>query len=206
MMAYAVGRIGCQIAGDGDWGIYNSAFKVDAANEVVVAAPRDFSDSVQAHSLFFLKSFESNESVNQAFFPKPGALSFLPNWFFAYNYPNNVNEAGIPLNGCEGRYCNGLPIPVFPTPMYETIGCTILFLLLWLLRKRIRVAGSLFCLYLFLNGMERFFIEQIRVNNKMNFLGMQPTQAEVIAVGLMLTGILGWIFLRTKYRATPQQL
>ena len=29
LIAYAVGRIGCQVAGDGDWGIYNSAYIAD---------------------------------------------------------------------------------------------------------------------------------------------------------------------------------
>ncbi|MER3463894.1 MAG: diacylglyceryl transferase, partial [Chitinophagaceae bacterium] len=34
MIAYAIGRIGCQVAGDGDWGIYNSAFQVDDNHEI----------------------------------------------------------------------------------------------------------------------------------------------------------------------------
>ena len=55
-------------------------------------------------------------------------------------------------------------------------------------------------LYLILNGVERFFIEKIRVNNKMDFFGLHPTQAEVIALALMLTGIGIWIFLNIKYR------
>ncbi len=29
MLAYAIGRIGCQVAGDGDWGILNSAYITD---------------------------------------------------------------------------------------------------------------------------------------------------------------------------------
>src|SRR5664279_1779278 len=35
MIAYAIGRIGCQVAGDGDWGIYNSCllYTSDAADE-----------------------------------------------------------------------------------------------------------------------------------------------------------------------------
>ena len=47
MIAYAIGRIGCQVAGDGDWGIYNSAYKVDGTNEVVLAVPNDFRDTVK---------------------------------------------------------------------------------------------------------------------------------------------------------------
>ncbi len=197
MIAYAVGRIGCQVAGDGDWGIYNSAFKVDpVTNEIVAAQPAEFDSAVVAHGDFFL-THPNLEHTAVA----PGALGFLPNWFFAYNYPHNVNEVGVPINGCTEKYCNQLPVPVFPTPFYETLACTLLFLLLWALRKRMGVPGALFALYLFLNGMERFLIEKIRVNNKMNFLGMHPTQAEVIATGLMLTGIVLWFVVAQKNRA-----
>lgn len=150
MAAYAVGRIGCQVSGDGDWGIVNKA-------------------------------------------PKP--FSWLPNWLWAYNYPHNVNEAGEPIAGCIGKFCTQLPEAVYPTPLYETIIGLLLFGILWGLRKKLRPYGALFCLYLILNGIERFFIEQIRVNNRLNFLGFQPTQAEVIAVGLVLFGAGLWIYL-----------
>jgi phosphatidylglycerol---prolipoprotein diacylglyceryl transferase len=206
MIAYAIGRIGCQTAGDGDWGIYNNAYKVDVSNKIVLAAPNDFSDSVNKHASFFSTHYENIQDVHHTAFLKPGALSFLPNWFFAYNYPHNVNETGVPIAGCEGKYCNQLPIPVFPTPFYETIACTLLFFLLWAFRKRIQPAGGLFCLYLVLNGLERFFIEKIRVNNRLDFFGLHPTQAEVISAGLVITGIVLWIFLRNKYRTTPQKL
>ena len=137
---------------------------------------------------------------------KPGALGFLPDWFFAYNYPHNVNETGIRIPGCDERYCNQLPVPVFPTPLYETLVSTGLFLLLGALRKRVGPSGALFCLYLILNGLERFFIEKIHVNNRLDLLGLHPTQAEVISLGLVFTGIVLWIILRYKYRTTPQKL
>jgi prolipoprotein diacylglyceryltransferase len=61
------------------------------------------------------------------------------------------------------------------------------------LRKRIRLHGVLFSIYLILNGTERLIIEQIRVNIRYDFLGMKVTQASVIAVLLILMGI-GLIF------------
>ncbi len=203
MIAYAIGRIGCQVAGDGDWGIYNSAFALDSSSNIVVAQPGDFERAAQANADYFIKEGH----MENAYFPKPGALSFLPNWFFAYNFPNNVNEAGVPIPGCDDRYCNQLPVPVFPTALYEVIACTLLFFLLWGLRKRLSPPGAVFCLYLILNGLERFMIEKIRVNVKMeNFLGMQPTQAEVISFFLVLAGILGWVFLKYKYRASAERV
>jgi prolipoprotein diacylglyceryltransferase len=82
---------------------------------------------------------------------------------------------------------------------------TALFFLLWALRKRLKVAGTLFAIYLFVNGLERFLIEQIRVNVKMNF-AWGPTQAELIAIGLMIGGIILFILLVTKYRTTKKQV
>jgi phosphatidylglycerol:prolipoprotein diacylglycerol transferase len=202
MIAYAVGRIGCQVSGDGDWGIYNSAYTVDANNKIVEAVPADYDRALQTHAPYMNARWRESGGVPEhKAFKGPG---FLPNWFFAYNYPHNVNEDGVPLAGCtEKQYCNALPVPVFPTPLYEFIAGTGLFFLLWSLRKRIRPAGALFCLYLIVNGIERFLVETIRVNNRINFLGLRPTQAELIAVALVLTGAIGWVLLARKNSASP---
>ena len=151
MLGYALGRIGCQVSGDGDWGIVNKN-------------------------------------------PKP--FSWLPDWMWSYNYPHNVNEAGIPIPGCtDTKYCMVLPEGVYPTPFYETILCLILFLVIWSLRKRFKVPGTLFAFYLVLNGLERFFIEKIRVNNRLDIFGFRPTQAEVISSLLIITGLVLWYIL-----------
>jgi prolipoprotein diacylglyceryl transferase len=160
MLAYGVGRIGCQVAGDGDWGIPSNL----------------------AH--------------------KPG---FLPDWMWSYTYPHNVNEAGkIKIPGCEGKYCNELEMGVYPTPLYEVIVCLILFLILWFLRKKLKVPGTLFALYLIFNGLERFFIEKIRVNNRLNIFGFHPTQAEVISTLLFAGGVVLWIVLKKRTKNLPQ--
>lgn len=154
MFAYAAGRIGCQMSGDGDWGIVN-------------------------------------------LMPKP--VSWMPDWLWAYRYPNNVINEGIPIPGCTGPYCHQLAQPVFPTPLYEIIICFMLFLVLWYFRKKLKVPGQLFGLYLLLNGLERFFIELIRVNTRYESLPLQPTQAELIAGLLIISGL--YIFIRTSKRA-----
>jgi prolipoprotein diacylglyceryltransferase len=99
-----------------------------------------------------------------------------------------------------------LPYAVYPTPLYETITCTVLFFVLWVLRKKLRPAGSVFALYLILNGVERFFIEKIRVNNRIDLFGFHPTQAEVISSGLVIVGICIWIFLYTKYHSSVKRV
>jgi len=150
MLAYGTGRLGCQLSGDGDWGIVNLA-------------------------------------------PKPEWMSFLPDWFWSYSYPHNVISSGVPMEGCFGRHCMILPQPVFPTPLYEAIICIALFFVLWSVRKKLSLPGTVFSLYLLLNGIERFSIEHIRVNNKFMFLGMNLTQAEIIASCLILLGTTGLI-------------
>ena len=89
-----------------------------------------------------------------------------------------------------------LPDPVFPTPLYEAIACILLFVVLWRLRTYFVNPGQLFSTYLLLNGMERFTIEKIRVNNIFNIAGFDMTQAEVIALVLMLLGISGLIYFK----------
>lgn len=144
MLAYSVGRIGCHMSGDGDWGITN---------------------------------------LN----PKP--FSWLPDWLWAYKYPNNVANEGIPIPGCIGKFCHELAQPAYPTPLYEVIVCFILFLILWKIRDRIKLPGMMFGIYLMMNGVERFFIELIRVNTKYNVAGIQFTQAEFLSCIMFLSGL-----------------
>jgi phosphatidylglycerol:prolipoprotein diacylglycerol transferase len=204
MIAYAVGRIGCQVAGDGDWGIYNSAYQVDQSSKITLASDSSFQKTLEAHSTFFLNenNHKTLNDIPRKNFKKPGVLGFLPTWFFAYDYPHNVNEHGVPLAQCnDKKYCAHLPSPVFPTPLYEVITCAILFVVLWTARKKLKVPGTLFALYLMLNGLERFLVEKIRVNTQLTIFGFHPTQAEVISTLLFLSGLAIWIGLKRKNAA-----
>lgn len=159
VIAYGVGRIGCQLAGDGDWGIVAS--------------------------------------------PQPDWW-FLPDWLWSYDYPMNVNKEGIPIEGCQWIYCNRLLQAVYPTPLYETIASFLIAGFLWAIRKRLKTPGMLFFIYLFFNGIQRFSIEKIRVNVKYEWLPFQPTQAELIALVLMIIGVAGAIWLWRKNKKTDQ--
>jgi prolipoprotein diacylglyceryltransferase len=164
MLAYGVGRIGCQLSGDGDWGVNNLA-------------------------------------------AKPDWMSFLPDWMWSYNFPHNVIHSGIPMEDCGAKfwepYCYQLANPVWPTAFYEVVMCLLIFSFLWAIRKRIRIPGMLFCIYLAMNGVERFFIEKIRVNTEYNILG-GITQAEIISFCLVLIGLLGCIILYRNNKKTIQ--
>ncbi|HXA46277.1 MAG TPA: prolipoprotein diacylglyceryl transferase [Burkholderiaceae bacterium] len=134
MLGYALGRIGCQISGDGDWGLAaNMALKPD----------------------------------------------WLPMWLWAQTYDNNIFGQLI------------APPGVYPTPLYETFMGVTCFALLWIFRKHPFRAGWLFSIYLLLAGVERLFIEQIRVNPVLNIGGFHATQAELISIALIVLGLIG---------------
>jgi phosphatidylglycerol---prolipoprotein diacylglyceryl transferase len=203
MLAYAVGRIGCQVSGDGDWGIYNSAYTSDAYGNLSLAAPGDFDKSVQKYETFFLQGTIQDSTgktlrvtdrtyASKAEIPHRNwkGVSFLPKWFFAYSYPQNVNNDGVPMPGVKEEHYSVLPMPVFPTPLYETIICTLLFLLIWVFRRKIKKPFVTFGIYLILNGIERFVIEIVRVNKQYLVGASSFSQAQEIAIGLIVAGVL----------------
>lgn len=159
LIGYAVGRLGCQFSGDGDWGIVNSS--------------------------------------------APPSWWFLPNWAWSYTYPHNVLNEGIQMEGCVWQYCHQLAEGVYPTPLYETFFSLVIFGILWALRKKIRIAGMMFFLYVFFNGLERFFIEKIRTNPDLQVLGFQATQAEYVAFLMIVIGLAGmaWLY----FKRVPHQ-
>jgi phosphatidylglycerol---prolipoprotein diacylglyceryl transferase len=199
MFAYGWGRVGCQVAGDGDWGIINSAFVTDANGGVQLSNNANaFTRTLTENAGFYVSQFGSLDVPHASVKPFLG----LPNWLFAYSYPHNVNNEGIPLFGCTwDYYCNHLPLPVFPTPLYEIFVCLILFGILWSIRKKFTIPGRMFAVYLIMNGVERFLIEHIRVNTQYHFLGINPTQAEIISLGLVISGIfLYWYAPKMKFK------
>jgi phosphatidylglycerol---prolipoprotein diacylglyceryl transferase len=146
MLAYGIGRLGCQLSGDGDWGI---------------ASPG-----------------------------APAGFGWLPSWFWSYDYPNNVLGSGVPMaSGGYPGYGTHLVPPVYPTPLYESLAAVALFALLWSLRKHIERPLVIFGVYMMVNGIERFSIEQIRVNATYDLFGKAITQAEIIAVFMFVAGI-----------------
>ena len=127
---------------------------------------------------------------------KPGWMSFLPDWMWSYDFPHNVLKQGIKMDGCEWEYCYRLAEGRFPTSTYEMIFATLIFLFLWSIRKKIVIPGMLFFIYVIFNGFERFWIEKIRVNDKYDIFGIPTTQAEFIAVMLMVLGVIGVVYLK----------
>jgi phosphatidylglycerol:prolipoprotein diacylglycerol transferase len=147
MLSYGLGRIGCQMSGDGDWGKPN-------------------------------------------LMPKPHWFSWAPDWMWSFSFPHNVNDEGIQIPGCVGKFCHVLPAPVYPTSFYESVTCILLFLFLWSIRDRIKTPGIMFGIYLVLNGTERFLIEFIRVNTRYHIGSLSFPQAQLIAILLFILGVV----------------
>ncbi len=147
MLSYGIGRIGCQMAGDGDWGKDNLA-------------------------------------------PKPHWLNWAPDWMWSFKFPHNVNDEGVPIANCVGRFCHELANPVWPTSFYELVTCILLFFFLWSIRSYIKAPGVMFGIYLLLNGTERFLIEFIRVNTRYHIGSISFPQAQLIAILLFLLGVV----------------
>ena len=84
-----------------------------------------------------------------------------------------------------------------PTPVYELLFCAIIFSILWRYRTSILGEGKMFMLYLMLAGLERFSIEFLRLNPRLAF-GL--SEAQLIAIGLMVVGLTGWMYLSGKHR------
>tara|TARA_B100001250_G_scaffold414250_1_gene451534 strand:+ start:41 stop:880 length:840 start_codon:yes stop_codon:yes gene_type:complete len=77
-------------------------------------------------------------------------------------------------------------LTVHPTQLYEAIICGLMFYVLWKKRNYIQYQGQLFFSYLILAGLERFFIEFIRTNEKYlfeTFSGAQLLSVLMISVG-----------------------
>lgn len=148
MLGYALGRIGCQLSGDGDWGI----------------------------------------AADMALKPE-----WLPAWLWAQTYDNNIVGEVIALPG------------VYPTPLYEAAMCLAGFGLLWALRRHGFQKGWLFAVYLVLAGIERLLIEQIRHNPVLDFGMFRCTQAEVIAVLLIVGGAVATAMLSRRVPACAQR-
>lgn len=133
--------------------------------------------------------------------PKPDWMSWLPDWMWAYKFPHNVVGEGIPIDNCTGKFCTILEQPVYPTSFYDFLLCTIFFAVLMFAARKINIPGALFSIMLILIGIQRFFMEQIRVNNVLNTLGIEYTQAELISIILILLGITGlWFFYKKNQK------
>ena len=90
------------------------------------------------------------------------------------------------------------PLPIHPTQLYEMgFNFILAFVLIKYIRPKLKYRWSTFALYFIITGVERFFIEFIRVNPE-GFLGL--TNYQFTSIFLIITGsvILKWFAKQPK--------
>lgn len=141
MLGYGIARIGCHLAGDGDYGLATD-----------LPWGTDYSQGTYPPSIAFLQVPE-----------------------IASQFPAGVVPDVTPLH---------------PTPIYEFLAATLIFLFLWKIRRRTMPDGKLFMIYIVASSLERFLIEFIRINPRI-LLGL--SQAQLISVVLVGLGVYATI-------------
>jgi phosphatidylglycerol:prolipoprotein diacylglycerol transferase len=137
LLAYGIGRIGCQLAGDGDYGIPSRlpwAMSYPQGTAKPTATLVDY---------FATKPMERAE------------------WHYdsLRAIVTGVDKLGQRITRFDEV------VTVHPAPVYETLFCVIAFILIWRLREKYEAQiGKLFSLVLVVMGFERLMIEFIRIN------------------------------------------
>ena len=166
LLGYGIGRMGCHISGDGDWGIPN---------------PNPMPDWLSwAPKWVWRYAYPNN--VNAVYGPREAG------------YTGKLIDPNVHSWPSFEGYGTFLDPAVFPTPIYETTAAVLGFAILWAMRKRWSTPGKAFAAYLMFNGFERFWVEKIRVNTTFDWLGITMTQAELISVCTFLSGVALWVW------------
>ncbi len=95
-------------------------------------------------------------------------------------------------------YPNGIvpsTMPVYPTPLFEVFISFIATGVLLKMRKTDLKEGRLFFTFLIFSGLPRFLVEFIRTNPEL-ISGL--SQAQIIGIFFIFTGITGWIYTGKK--------
>ena len=148
----AIGRIGCQLSGDGDWGLPSTV---------------------------------------------PWAMSY-PRAIVGWN-----SDTVLKLDDHYRLVSGFFPgVRVHPAPIYETILYVGVFTILWSMRKTSHPAGRIMYWYLLLGGAARFIVEFWRINPRVFYM---LSEAQLIAIGMMVIGGVALILTREKAPAAKDQ-
>ena len=101
----------------------------------------------------------------------------------------------IPYFIIKGMYINGNYY--IPTFLFESIWCIIVFIILILVRNKIKYKkeGIIVCLYFILYSLGRFFIEGLRTDSLYLF---NFRVSQIVSILLIIIGIVGIILLNKK--------
>ncbi len=111
-------------------------------------------------------------------------------------YPNAIvgwNADTVLKLNAKGQLVSGYfpGVRVHPTPIYEAVLYVAIFAFLWSIRKRTRVEGRIFYLFLILAGGARFLVEFWRINPRVLW-GMSEYQ--LFSILMMAVGTAAYLF------------
>lgn len=119
---------------------------------------------------------------------------------FATAFPEGAppSTAGIMASEFGVRFPPGTDpatvVAVHPTQLYQVAMITVMFMVIWRLRKHRHREGWLFGVYLVLAGVERFLVEFVRAKDDLLSFGL--TIAQVISLAAIAGGIAWLVALR----------
>ena len=111
----------------------------------------------------------------------------------AYGRPTELPWA---ITYTDPRSLAPLNVPLHPLELYEMGAYFMVFLIVWLTRKRFKADGSSFLVYLAAFGAARFFMEFFRGQPAL-FAGGIPA-AQVVGVALIFASVVGFYWLRGR--------
>ncbi len=163
LLAYGIGRIGCQLAGDGDYGIPSQL-------PWAMSYPQGTAKPTYALADYFKVHPIERESLHY----------------------DSLASISVGTDGMGSRITRFDEIVrVHPAPVYETLFCAIAFYFIWKYRKRFDgEIGKVFSITIVVMGFERLMIEFIRINPL--YLGLSMAQwisVGLIAVGAYMLGV-----------------
>ena len=146
-LAYGIGRIGCQLAGDGDYGIPTKSF-----------VGMHYSNGTAKPTNVFRPYFVEH-----------------PDKAAEWNYDSlaaiNVRQDDL----CIKVTAFDEVVTAHPTPLYELAAAVLCFIWLWSMRKKWQLSeGKLFGMTVLLMGIERLLVEFLRINPE--YLGLSQAQ------------------------------
>ncbi len=116
-----------------------------------------------------------------------GLPTSLP-WGVTFTAPGTLAIPGIPLQ---------------PTQLYESFSTLLLFAVLWALRKKMKIEGQLFWIYVMSYSVIRFTIEFFRGDVERGFIhmgGFELSTSQGVAIFAFLTSAVALTALRTQSR------
>jgi phosphatidylglycerol:prolipoprotein diacylglycerol transferase len=112
-----------------------------------------------------------------------------------------IGRIGCLLNGCcfgreseFGLYFKLFDQVLIPTQLYSSLLLLLIFIILRLKQDAKHLPGEIFCSYLFLYSLKRFFIEFLRNDSPRIFYGLTFFQILCLAVFLISIGIFIKLF------------